>query len=312
MIMTSVTFIHSSKAFLPELHAYKKYLTNKNFSVSILYGLDKNTKIETDLCYRFGGVLWGDSTISVPQVHEFHTLSTGHFPRIKNYAKSKLACTPVARVFLSETVRSGFSFTKNLPYLIRDMGADASFFAQRSVSTKLYDVIYAGSISGRVGLLDCIELIASKGYKVGLAGSISDDDFIRIKGRPNIDYVGKLASEDVPIFVGSGRFGLNFCPDHYPYNLQTSTKVIEYLAAGVPIISNRYSWISQHSKINCYDFIDIDNLLNCEMLAIAEGDIISIESASKFDWNSILDSIDFVGFLEKCLTDYNNGSLLVR
>jgi hypothetical protein len=39
------------------------------------------------------------------------------------------------------------------------------------------------------------------------------------------------------------RAGLNLVPAHRPYTVQTSTKVLEYLAVGLPVVSNRYPWM---------------------------------------------------------------------
>jgi hypothetical protein len=43
--------------------------------------------------------------------------------------------------------------------------------------------------------------------------------------------------------VQEARFGLNLMPDVYPLNAQTATKIIEYCALGMPIVSTDYKWV---------------------------------------------------------------------
>ena len=44
------------------------------------------------------------------------------------------------------------------------------------------------------------------------------------------------------------KCGLNFTPDIFPFNVQSSTKTIEYSAAGLGVISNRYIWAETFEK----------------------------------------------------------------
>jgi len=39
------------------------------------------------------------------------------------------------------------------------------------------------------------------------------------------------------------RYGLNLVPDRLPYSEQTSTKLLEYCAVGLPVVSTDYRWV---------------------------------------------------------------------
>ena len=68
---------------------------------------------------------------------------------------------------------------------------------------------------------------------------------------------------DTAQIIKSSIIGFNFIPDIYPWNIQTSTKVIEYLSSNLTVVSNRYKWINNFSnsfeisEISFYE--DIDN-----------------------------------------------------
>ena len=43
--------------------------------------------------------------------------------------------------------------------------------------------------------------------------------------------------------VRRARFGLNLVSNSAPYNQQTSTKLLEYCAVGLPVVTNDYAWV---------------------------------------------------------------------
>jgi glycosyltransferase involved in cell wall biosynthesis len=50
---------------------------------------------------------------------------------------------------------------------------------------------------------------------------------------------------EVPDWLLRARAGLNLMPERTPLVQQTSTKVLEYLAVGLPVLSNDYLWARQ-------------------------------------------------------------------
>jgi len=48
---------------------------------------------------------------------------------------------------------------------------------------------------------------------------------------------------EVPLQLRRARYGLNLVSNLTPYNQQTSTKLLEYCAVGLPVVSNDYPWV---------------------------------------------------------------------
>jgi glycosyltransferase involved in cell wall biosynthesis len=61
-------------------------------------------------------------------------------------------------------------------------------------------------------------------------------------GLRNAHRTGRVPQHDVPAQLLRARAGLNLVPRRLPLTQQTSTKAIEYLALGLPVISNDYPW----------------------------------------------------------------------
>lgn len=304
-----LALLHSDKAYLPELYAYRSYLVAKGYAVSIETEREARAAgIPPDVYYRFAGFLRHRVSHNVPEIHEYASASIGRFPRVKNLVKSLVSAQPAGRVFLNEDVKHQFHFPVSTMFMYRDMGADQAFFEQRGQTAKTYDLVYAGSITGRPGVLDCICRLAENGLHIGLAGTVTAEEIDIIKVQKNIEYVGRLPIEQVPAFVGSARFGLNYCPDIYPYNLQTSTKVIEYLAAGIGIVSNNYSWISRHATKHGYSYLDVNSISCPDSLLSTPSAILDIKDARQFEWTTLLDRAGLDAFIRRCIDPSNAGN----
>ncbi len=294
-----ILFVHTGKSFLPELSAYSSHLFNNGHEVAVVHNENDISSFSNfDVVFRFGGFLRNIKKSSLPEIHEYHSASTTTFPRLKNLTKSLLAHKPEGRVFLNAFVKSQYCFLDSKPYIFRDMGADASFLDIRNSQSKQYDVVYAGSISGRVGLVDKLEVIASKGIKIGVAGSASQDIIERLTSCKMIDYVGCLDRKEMYEFLSLGRYGLNYCPDIYPLKYQTSTKVVEYLVAGLPIISNSYSWMENFSDKLGFSYLDIDCLDISNIEKVNDNQIVSKNIAKSLTWEAILERAKFLDYLQ--------------
>lgn len=294
-----IIFIHTGKSFLPELSAYSSYLLNNGHEVAVVHNENDISSFRNfDVVFRFGGFLRKIKGSYLPEIHEYHSASTTTFPRLKNVTKSLLAHKPEGRVFLNTFVKSQYCFLDSKPYIFRDMGADASFLDIRNSQLKQYDIVYAGSISGRVGLVEKLEMIASKDIKIGVAGSASQDIIERLTSYKMIDYVGCLDRKEMYEFLSLGHYGLNYCPDIYPLKYQTSTKVIEYLVAGLPIVSNSYSWMDMFSNKLGFRYLDIDDLDTSDFTQISSNQVISRDFAESLTWESVLKRAGFLEYLQ--------------
>lgn len=299
-----VCFIKTGKAFLPELNAYVGYLNKNNIKTIVCDSIEQARNVDATIYYRFGGFLYKKVKSGVPEIHEYHTISTGGVPILKNIIKSFFSIRPHGLSFLNYIVERKYFFNKRIPKIYRDMGAEVDFFNVRKMKKeKIYDIAYIGSISTRKGLVKTIENLAKKNISLVLIGNISDTDKEKLLAYKNIKILGVCDQQKIIDTLCKVRFGLNYIPNEYPLNIQTSTKVIEYLVAGLPIISNKYTWIEEHSLLNNYRYInldDVDDYLNTNNSNyISRGKYILSElEIKKFYWEFILDDIDFISFIK--------------
>ncbi len=66
----------------------------------------------------------------------------------------------------------------------------------------------------------------------------------------HITVTGKVPHHEVPAHLRRARCALNLVPDQIPYSEQTSTKLLEYCAIGLPVISTDYRWVRNFAASN--------------------------------------------------------------
>ncbi len=66
----------------------------------------------------------------------------------------------------------------------------------------------------------------------------------------HITLTGKVPHHEVPAQLRRARCALNLVPDRLPYSEQTSTKLLEYCAIGLPVISTNYRWVRKFAASN--------------------------------------------------------------
>lgn len=300
----TMLIVKSTAAFVPEAHAYKYYLEDRGWLVNISNDneLDAAECLKYDVVLRFGGLLKFNLTKSVPEIHEYHSASTGRFARVKNVIKSWTPADPSGLIFLNHFVQTQFRFSRGIPYIHRDMGVSEKFFSAREGHRKDYDLVYAGSLR-RTGFLKCVAEVAHAGYSIAIAGVASREvrDFFKWNG---ITYVGKLDYDDVPSFLASGWFGLDYRPHIYPQTRQTSTKALEYLALGLPIVSNQYQWIDSHARRNGYRYIDLSELVREGASNDLDKLTLAAPETRKFSWDNVLQEAGFEKFVTGVITDH--------
>lgn len=289
--MIKILFMRSKKAFLPEVDAYIKYFNNTDeFRAYDSSNLGEDYDVnEFDVIWEFkgfGGIKVKDKVV----IHEYASLSTGSFPILKNTLKSKINPKPSLRIFLNENVKEGFNFKDNIDYCYRDMGIDESFINIKS-EKKEYDFVYVGSIcKGRGMDVFLKEFTKTNPGKLCLIGNIDDEIYNEYKNNKDIIFIGKVPYSEVPKIASKAIYGINYMPDKYPFNIQTSTKLLEYLALGLKVITTDYKWVrvfEEKHKCNFYkingDTIDFDiNKINAFKFT-------SNFNAGDFMWDRIIE-----------------------
>lgn len=284
-------------AYLPEAYAYSDYLTSKGFNIEL--GFEKDLSSNLDLKLKFLGfslfIPKNFTKLSIPEIHEYGSLSIPPFSKFKDKVKCVMNSKPVGRIFLNDTVKKRLTFNDNKPFILRDMGIDKSFYNSPNNNPE-YDVVYCGS--EREGLLNAVRKIINSGLKILIIGNYTKEFISCFSNNNMITFTGKIEREELPELYKKCRLGLNFTPDKYPFNIQTSTKTIEYCAAGLGIISNKYYWIEEFMATRQATFFNIDQLTSKKN--IINFNFI-IPDVKDLEWNNILDRASLVTFLTSLL-----------
>ncbi len=243
--MRSILFEGPAHTYLPEIPAYMRFLA-QNFPDVRAYNageVQDYTPQDFDVMWRFMGL--DPLARGRYVVHEYNSLSAGLVPHAKNFVKYMLNGYPDRRVFLNKMVRTGFPFrdSSKIPYAYRDMGIASKFF--EVVPKPEYDFVYAGSVHRGPEVLQMLAHFATtlKNASLLVIGAVNSDVLEHYKGASNITFAGRVHYTEVADWIAKGRYGLNLVPDQYPYNRQTATKVLEYCALKLPIVSMKYRWM---------------------------------------------------------------------
>lgn len=286
-------------SYTPEVYAYEKYLTKLGgWSVQLDY--ENNLDPNNDINIYFMGLrpFWKKSYGRALEVHEYQSLSTPPYAKIKDNLKKIINLKPSGRIFLNNTVFQNLNINDKVPFIYRDMGIDKEFF-QMPKSNPEYDIIYSGSIN-RVGVPEIILQLAKR-YRIIVVGGI--DNILKEKlCHSNITLTGKVKRSELPELYANARFGLNYTPDIYPFNIQTSTKTLEYLASGLHIISNQYQWVSSFFQNLMYKPIWIESLFELDMNSqnLEKMSPLLVDMRS-YEWSKLLERSKFDIFLNQLL-----------
>lgn len=276
-MIKSIAIEKTNDSFLPESYAYRDYFRKHGYKCNFV---EKGSKeaLEYDAILLFHGFhpFWN----KYPQfvISEYHSLSTGKFNRFKDFLKRVVNVRGQLYIFLNEDVREKLWFSRKTNYITRRMGFSPKLVNESS-SKKEFDIIYCGSY--REGVLAQIYRLAELGLVIALVG------FDHQPTHYNVKCFGKVSTEQAMKLIGKSKIGLNYTPDIFPYNIQDSTKVIEYCALNLGVITNRYKWIDEFEKNINAKFLNIDDIES-------RDDIITFDfntpNISFLTWSAILDS----------------------
>jgi len=290
--MMKILFMRSENAFLPEIDAYIDYFNKtKEFNAYDSSKIKDYKLADFDVIWEFkgfGGIKKNKNQILI---HEYASLSTGRFPILKNFIKSKINPKPDLRVFLNENVKKGFKFNDSVDSCYRDMGIDERFISQDEVE-KEFDFVYVGSIGKEREMDKFLKAFTEKDNgTLCLVGNVEDEIYNEYKNHKNLIFTGKVPYSEVPKIAAKAEYGINFMPDKYPFNIQTSTKLLEYLALGLKVVTTDYAWVRDFEKINNNTFYYLNNNhISINLKKIEDFDFVSSLDAEKYLWNNVIAS----------------------
>ncbi len=221
-------------------------------------------------------------------IHEYASLSTGEYKfikLIKDLVKHYCNRRPDYQLFLNKYIQSKMSIS-GIPGELRDMGVSQEFIQNRNQAldekVKAYDFAYVGSMAAERKIENFLDSNIMTQKKILLIGTPPEYLVKRYKGNNNIEFIGRVEQNEIPALLTKAKVCINYIPDVYPYNRQTSTKLIEYFTLGKDVISNKYKWVM--------DFVH-DNSLECEDI---DDEFIYIRNNGNYiapEWFSIIDRL---------------------
>ncbi|MDM0073092.1 hypothetical protein QTH90_01780 [Variovorax sp. J2P1-59] len=283
--MIRVGIVHGAQAFYPELAAYRDFLTADSDFVVRDYESLKEADPNSDVILLFCGLFpfWKASRSKV--IAEYHSLSTGRLPVLKNLLKRLLNIRGDHYLFLNEKVREHLFFSPTVSHDVRGMGFHKALVEKNLNARKIFDFVYSGS-TNRAGVHDAILKIASMGCTVAVVGN-SEKDTLQFKGpwSRNVELFGRVDIDRSYEIMASARYGINYTIDKYPYYLQDSTKVIEYCALGLGVVTNRYEWVDHFERRVGGKFLSFEGLSS---KAAVDGFDFRAGDVDQYSWDSVL------------------------
>ena len=240
----TVHFVHAGAAYMPELAAYESHLAGLGHR-SQRHSDPATVPLDADIVWWICGRVSAHHSHRLRhsvQVHEYASASVGRWPALKDRLKRWQHPRPDHRIFLNEWVRERMGFSDGVPLSLRDMGVPPAFLQAAGTLPVDQDLVYLGEMSRLQDFLPALQAISQAGLKLLLVGQVPAglQGFLGLT--PGISSTGRIAQQDVPAQLLRARAGLNLMPERLPVSMQTSTKVLEYLAVGLPVLSNDYHW----------------------------------------------------------------------
>jgi len=254
-----IHFVRNGPSYLPELEAYAQFIHAQGHDARIH---DTSTSVPDDAHV----VWWICGRVPHAQarrlraafhIHEYASASVPPHAWLKDQVKHWTQPRPDVRLFQNAWVRQRLGFADGVPSHLRDMGVAQHFLDAGDGQTQKhglpddreFDLVYLGEMSRLAPFLPLLQSIHAAGRTLLLVGDVPDN--LRAKLPASVSVTGRVPHQQVSHHLGRARYGLNLVCPVAPYHQQTSTKLLEYCAVGLPVVSNDYAWVrhfaAQHS-----------------------------------------------------------------
>jgi glycosyltransferase involved in cell wall biosynthesis len=246
-----IQFIHQGDAYLPELQAYAAFIEAAGHQFQLHRQVD-SVPGDAAVLWWLCGQVRPEQVRSHPQafhIHEYASASVPPMAWLKDRLKRSRQAKPQYRIFQNNWVKARMGFRDTVPCEFRDMGISPAFFElARPSATPEFDFVYLGEMRRLRHFLPVFEALARAGLSVLLVGQLPDDLLQLFPAHDKLTVTGRIPHEQVPAMLRRARWGLNLVPDQLPYTRQTSTKLLEYSAAGLPVVSTDYAWVRDFER----------------------------------------------------------------
>ncbi len=268
--MHKIASIITDKAYCPEIYAYRDFFIRKyniHFEIVFSNNLTDLFNFSADAYIIKMGLdpfwLKNNQKKSII-VHDYASCSTGKFPIVKNYIKAKLNRKSDIDLFLNNKVRQEFKYLTSSTSFIRDMGVDNFFFYNGEYKDPLL-CVYSGMIRNTRIFHSLMEGFVNSNLKLIVVGQPDDIVWSHYKTMNNIEFIGKQSRQVTAEVQKRATYGINLTENLYPYSFQTSTKLLEYCASGLKIVSTYTPWVytfmrNRGAKFNITDDFSENNI----------------------------------------------------
>ncbi|MFZ3218968.1 MAG: glycosyltransferase [Rhodoferax sp.] len=291
-----IHFVHTGDAYLPELQAYVAFVQAAGHQAQIHHHIDSVPGDAAVLWWMCGQVRrqLAQRCPTAFHIHEYASTSVPPLAWLKDRVKHWHQALPHYRIYQNPWVCQRLSFSDGVPYEFRDMGVAPEFFNPplKPVEPE-FDFVYLGDMRRLSHFLPVFEALAQLGRTVLLIGQVPDDLKSRFQRHTNLIFSGRVPHQQVPAQLRRARYGLNLIPDQVPFTYLTSTKLLEYCAVGLPVVSTDYAWVRQFEKLHgarfsylpCYADADIYRTL----LGLAlDQQLLLTPDVRSLSWSSLL------------------------
>lgn len=241
-----IHFVHEGDAYLPELQAYSEFLQAKGHEAQVhrhVETIPSNPQVLWWMCGQVPTEI-AQRCSAAFHIHEYASASVPPMAWLKDRIKRARQPLPNYRIFQNKWVRQRMGFGDGVPSEFRDMGIAVGFFNQPPAQDfPEFDFVYLGEMRRLQHFPRVFEALAELRRRVLLVGEVPADLKVGFGRDPSVTVTGRVPHGDVPSQLRRARFGLNLVPGQSPYIQQTSTKLIEYCAVGLSVVSTDYQWV---------------------------------------------------------------------
>jgi len=259
--LSKILFVRSAHEAYPEIAAYRSVLSNvyetEEGDLSIL---KRKNGLDAAILWMIMG-FYPRRPAAGMVIHDYRSLSVGRLRRIKDCVKRALNAQPDARIFQNDDIRTMMDFQDGIPSFLLPMGVPSFVLQHRrraDDSTHGCDFCYIGAMSAErrtQEMLDSFVRRFGRSRTFHLYGMAPRFLIDRYRAFPNIVFQGRKGQGDVFDALVRARVAVNYFPTHPPHTMQTPTKLLEYAALGLRVLSNeqpssrqacaRYGFFSQ-------------------------------------------------------------------
>lgn len=295
-----VAIVLTGQAYLPEAWAYQRHLAARGWAARVVGSTDEARGADLAISFSLSQHR-ALHRLPVPAVHEYHSLSCGRWRLAKDLVKRLAAPPPVGRIFSEPHIARRMRFGAGLPSLLRPMGFDAAIAGCARIAEPDHDIVYCGTFA-RPGVTDTLAALGRTGWRVIAFGALDDASARARMADAGVELPGAIARDAVPAALARARFGLNVTPDLAPWNRQASVKTLEYAAAGLGIIANRYPWVEAFARDHGIAVHWLDEVLarGPEAVATLQPTPADPDRVAYLEWDRLLERAGFAEFIKRC------------